>query len=130
MALNKKSLGPSILSLEKGTNEEVQKMELDKFAGVVNSSDGTTMICFTTKEIPNKYFWASTSLYNFLADNIENAEYDEDTLCYSFPNDKVFITHKGKVPLKNDKSKSANVWSIQFNTKTKRMCKNNAVKNC
>ena len=114
MALNKKSLGPSILSLEKGTNEEVQKMELDKFAEVTNSSDGTYMICFTTKEVPNKYFWASTSLYNFLADNIINAEYDEDTLCYSFPDDKVFITHKGKTPLKNDKSKSANVWSITF----------------
>ena len=114
MALNKKSLGPNILSLEKGTNEEVQKMELDKFAEVENSSDGTIMICFTTKEVPNKYFWASTSLYNFLLDNIENAEYDEDTLCYSFPEDKVFITHKGKVPLKNDKSKSANVWLITF----------------
>ena len=114
MALNKKSLGPSILSLEKGANEEVQKMELDKFAKVVNSSDGTTMICFTTKEVPNKYFWASTSLYNFLTDNIENAKYDEDTLCYSLPEDKVFITHKGKVPLKSEKSKSANVWSITF----------------
>ena len=114
MALNKKSLGPSILSLEKGANEEVQKMELDKFAKVENSSDGTTMICFTTKEVPNKYFWASTLLYNFLTDNIENAKYDEDTLCYSFPEDKVFITHKGKVPLKSEKSKSANVWSITF----------------
>lgn len=113
MALNKKSLGPSILSLEKGASEEVQKMELDKFAEV-KDSDGTIMICFTTKERPEKYFWASTSLYNFLAENIENAEYDEDTLCYSFPEDKVFITHKGKVPLKKDKSKSANVWSITF----------------
>lgn len=114
MALNKKSLGPSILSLEKGTSEEVQRMELDKFAEVVNASDNSVMICFTTKEEPEKYFWASTSLYKFLADNIENAEYDEDTLCYSFPEDKVYVTHKGKVPLKNDKSKTANVWAITF----------------
>lgn len=112
MTLNKKSLGPSILSLEKGTSEEVQKMELDKFAVVENSLDDTSMICFTTKGIPEKYFWASTTLFNFLLDNIENAEYDENTLCYSFPDVKVFITHKGKVPLKSDKSKSANVWSI------------------
>lgn len=114
MALNKKSLGPSILSLEKGKNEEVQKMELDKFAKVENHSDDTFMICFTTKERPEKYFWASTSLFNFLADNIENAEYDENTFCYSFPDDKVFITHKGKVQLKSDELKSANVWSITF----------------
>lgn len=114
MTLNKKSLGPSILSLEKGVNEEVNNMELDKFAKITNFSDGSIMICFTTKEVPNKYFWASTTLYNFLFDNIENAEYDEDTLCYSFPEDKVFITHKGKTPLKSDKTKSANVWSIKF----------------
>lgn len=114
MALNKKSLGPSILSLEKGNNEEIQKFELDCFAKVTNASDNTDMICFTTKDEPNKYYWASTTLYKFLDENIENAEYDDDTLCYSFPEDTVYITHKGKVPLKNDKSKTANVWSITF----------------
>lgn len=110
---NRKSLGTSLLALEKGTNEEVQKMHLDKFALVENKSDETVMICFTTKESPKKYFWASTSLYNFLTDNVEIASYDADNDCYSFDED-VIITHAGKAPLKNDKSKTANVWKIQF----------------
>lgn len=113
MALNKKSLGPSILSLEKGASEEVQNMTLESFAQVVNSTDGTTMVAFTTEE-SDKYFWASTSLKNFLEDNFDAAEPVDDTGVLHFPEDKVYITHMGKTPLKNDKSKTANVWKITF----------------
>lgn len=112
MALNKKSLGTAILSLEKGVNEEVQKMHLNEFAKVENNADGTIMVCFTVTEEPEKYFWASTSLYNFLTDNVENAKYNPDRDTYSFPEDEVIISHCGKTTLKSDKSKSANVWKI------------------
>lgn len=110
--LNKKTLGTSLLSNEKGTNEEINNCHLDKFALVDNKSEGTVMICFSVKEIPGKYFWASTSLYDFLYVNVENAEYDGDELTYSFPEDEVIITHCGKTPLKSDKTRSANVWKI------------------
>lgn len=112
MALNKKSLGPSILSKEKGNVEEVKGMTLHSFAIVPNNEDGTTMVAFSTNEAEDKYFWASTSLKNFLEDNVENAEDYDDTGVYHFPEDTVTITHCGKTPLKNDKSKSANVWKI------------------
>ena len=113
MALNKKSLGPAILSKEKGTNEEISDnfYTLNEFALLENGEE--TMICFTVEEIPDKYFWASTTLFDFLYDNIENAEPDEERLTFSFPEDEVAIKHTGKVPLKNDKTKSANTWKIE-----------------
>ena len=113
MALNKKALGTSILTNVKGTNEEIVTCTLDKFALVENKNEGTTMICFTVKEHEGKYFWASTSLYDFLNDNVENAVFDENDLTYEFPDDEVIITHCGKTPLKSDKTRSANVWRIE-----------------
>lgn len=113
MALNKKSLGTAVLSLTKGENEAVKGMKLKEFALVENKADESVMICFSTEETPDTYYWASTSLFNFLSDNVENAEYDEDRDSYSFPEDTVIITHMGKTPLKSDKSKTANVWKIQ-----------------
>lgn len=111
--LNKKALGTSILTNVKGTNEEIVTCTLDKFALVENKAGGTTMICFTVKEHEGKYFWASTSLYEFLNDNVENAVFDENNLTYEFPDDEVIITHCGKTPLKSDKTRSANVWRIE-----------------
>lgn len=113
MALNKKALGTSILTNVKGTNEEIVTCTLDKFALVENKNEGTTMICFTVNEHAGKYFWASTSLYEFLNDNVENAVFDENNLTYEFPDDEVIITHCGKTPLKSDKTRSANVWRIE-----------------
>lgn len=116
MALNKKSLGSSLLSLEKASNDELLggRFSLNSFAVVHNNVDDTDMICFTVAEKPENYFWASTSLYTFLNDNIENAEYDDDSITYSFPEDDVFIEYAGKTQLKNDASKSCNVWKITF----------------
>lgn len=113
MALNKKALGTSILTNVKGTNDEIVNCTLDKFAVVENKNEGTTMICFTVKEHEGKYFWASTSLYEFLNDNVENAVFDGNYLTYEFPDDEVIITHCGKTPLKSDKTRSANVWRIE-----------------
>lgn len=113
MALNKKSLGPSILSLNKGKNEAIQAMHLKGFAKLENASTSDEMICFTTEETPDTYYWASSGLYNFLNDNIENADFDSDSLTYSFPEDEVIITHLGKVQLKSDKNKSCNKWKIE-----------------
>lgn len=112
MALNKKTLGTTLLSNEKGTNEEIKGCHLDKFAIVENKADGTEMICFSVKEISGKYFWASTSLYEFLIDNVENALYDDNEITYSFPEDEVVITYCGKTPLKSDKFRTANTWKI------------------
>ena len=114
MALNKKALGTSILTNVKGTNEEIVTCRLDKFAVVENKTDGSIMICFTVKEHEGKYYWASTSLYEFLKDNFENAVFNENDLTYEFPDDEVIITHCGKTPLKSDKTRSANVWRIEF----------------
>ena len=113
MALNKKALGTSILTNVKGTNEEIVTCTLDKFGVVENKTDGTTMICFTVKEHEGKYFWASTSLYEFLNDNVENAVFDENELTYEFSDDEVIITYCGKTPLKSDSTHSANVWRIE-----------------
>lgn len=113
MALNKKALGTSILTNVKGTKEEIVTCTLDKFGVVENKNDGTTMICFTVKEHEGKYFWASTSLYEFLSDNVENAVFDENDLTYELPDDEVIITHCGKTPLKSDELRSANVWRIE-----------------
>lgn len=114
MALNKKSLGTLLLQLTKGANEVLLNNEftLDRFA-IVNENGDEEMICFTVQEIEGTYFWASTLLFDFLKDNIENAIWDDETLSYNFSEeDVVKITYEGKVPLKNDPQKSCNVWKI------------------
>lgn len=114
MALNKKSLGTLLLQLTKGANEVLLNNEftLDRFA-IVNENGDEELICFTVKEIEDTYFWASTLLFDFLKDNVENAIWDDETLSYSFSEeDVVTITYEGKVPLKNDPQKSCNVWKI------------------
>lgn len=114
MALNKKSLGTLLLQKDKGANEELEGKEytLDEFA-VVNENTEEEMICFTVQEIEGKYFWASTLLYDFLKDNVENSIWDDETLAYHFSDeDVVTIKYEGKVQLKSDASKSCNVWKV------------------
>lgn len=114
MALNKKSLGTLLLQAEKGANEELADKEytIDKFA-IVNDGTEDEMICFSVKENEGKYYWASTLLYDFLKDNVENAIWSDETLAYHFADDDVVtVRHDGKVPLKNDASKSCNVWKV------------------
>lgn len=115
MALRKSTLGPSILLLVKGEVEEIKANTLNNFAVVDNSANGDTMVAFTVKETPDKYYWASTTLKNFLLDNTDLAEEFDDTGVHHFPDDTVVITHEGKTPLKSDKSKSANVWKVDVN---------------
>ena len=113
MALNKKSLGTLLLQKNKGNNEILlnQEVTLDSFASV--NEDAEEMICFTVKEFEDTYFWASTLLFDFLKDNIENAIWDDDTMSYHFSEeDVVTIIYEGKVPLKNDATKSCNVWKV------------------
>lgn len=114
MGLNKKSLGTLLLQNEKGANEELSDKEytIDEFA-IVNENHEEEMICFSVVEKPNVYFWASTLLFEFLKDNIENAIWSDEKLAYHFaPEDVVTVRHDGKVPLKNDKTKSCNVWKV------------------
>lgn len=113
MALIKKSLGTLLLQKNKGNNEILlnQEVTLDSFASV--NEDAEEMICFTVKEFEDTYFWASTLLFDFLKDNIENAIWDDDTMSYHFSEeDVVTIIYEGKVPLKNDATKSCNVWKV------------------
>ena len=112
---NKKSLGPAILNLTKGANEELteKNYELNEFATIVNSETGETMIAFTVKENPDKYYWASTGLYAFLSDNTEVGIYDEERLSYTF-DEPVYITYEGKRTLKSDKNKQCNIWKLNF----------------
>lgn len=113
MALNKKSLGTLLLQKNKGNNEILleQEVTLDSFASV--NEDAEEMICFTVKEFEDTYFWASTLLFDFLKDNIENAIWDDNTMSYHFSDeDVVKIIYEGKVPLKNDATKSCNVWKV------------------
>lgn len=114
MALKKRKLGTALLQLEKGSNELLADRyhSLNEFA-VVNEGLETEMICFTVQDYEGVYFWASTLLYDFLKDNVDVAEYDEDTMSYSFPDDLVEIMHAGKVPVKSDPTKSCNVWKIR-----------------
>lgn len=114
MALNKKSLGTLLLQLTKGANDVLANSEftIDEFA-IVNENGDEEMICFTVKEIKDTYFWASTLLFDFLKDNIENAIWSDETLAYHFVDeDVVTIKYEGKVPLKNDPNKSCNVWKV------------------
>ena len=112
---NKKSLGPVILNYEKSTNEELMQKnyEIDEFALVINSETKEEMIAFTVKEILDKYFWASTGLYNFLSDNVDIGIFNEDRLSYKFE-EKLFVTYGGKKTLKSDKNKQCNIWKINF----------------
>ena len=112
---NKKSLGPVILNYEKSTNEELteKNYEIDEFALVINSETKEEMIAFTVKELPGKYFWASTGLNNFLSDNVDIGIFEEDRLTYKFE-EKVFVTYCGKKTLKSDKNKQCNIWRINF----------------
>ena len=112
---NKRSLGPIILNYEKSTNEELMQKnyEIDEFALVINSETKEVMIAFTVKEILDKYFWASTGLYNFLSDNVDIGIFNEDRLSYKFE-EKVFVTYGGKKTLKSDKNKQCNIWKINF----------------
>ena len=112
---NKKSLGPAILNLTKGANEELigKNYELNEFALVTNTVTNEEMIAFTVKEKPEQYFWASTTLFNFLSDNLDVGLYDNNSLSYKFE-EKVFVTYEGKKELKSDKNKSCNIWKINF----------------
>ena len=66
MALNKSSLGPTILNLEKNNNALLVDVTLNEFAVVNNSITKQKMIAFTVVEHPEYYFWASTALFTFL----------------------------------------------------------------
>ena len=112
---NKKSLEPAILKYEKGENELLmgKEYELDEFALVINSKTKEEMIAFTVTEFPEKYFWASTALNNFISDNVDIGIFDEDRLTYKFE-DKVYITYGGKKTLKSDGTKECNIWKINF----------------
>ena len=112
---NKKSLGPAILNYEKSKNEELvlKRFELDEFALVINLKTKEEMIAFSVKELPEKYFWASTGLNDFLSDNAVIGIFDEDRLTYKFE-EKVFITYCGKKALKSDETKQCNIWKINF----------------
>ena len=114
MALNKKTLGTLLLQLTKGANDLLanEDFTLDEFA-IVNEDTDDEMICFTVKEIEETYFWASTLLYDFLKDNVENGIFDDERLAYHFaPEDVVTIKYEGKVKLKNDATKECNVWKV------------------
>ena len=113
---NKKTLGSAILNYEKSKNEILmeKKYELDEFALLYNLKTKEELIAFTVTEFPEKYFWASTGLYNFIRDNVDIGIFDEDRLTYKFEN-KVFITYGGKKTLKSDENKQCNIWKINFN---------------
>ena len=112
---NKKSLGPAILNYEKSKNEILMQKnyELDEFALIINNETKDEMIAFTVKELPEKYFWASTGLNDFISDNVDIGIFDEDRLTYKFE-EKVFVTYCGKKTLKSDKNKQCNIWKINF----------------
>ena len=112
---NKKSLGPAILNYEKSKNELLmgKEYELDEFALVINLKTNEEMIAFTVKELPEKYFWASTGLNNFISDNVDIGIFDDDRLTYTFE-EKVCITYGGKKKLKSDETKQCNIWKINF----------------
>ena len=112
---NKKSLGPAILNYEKSTNEELMEKnyELNEFALIINNETNEEMIAFTVKEFPEKYFWASTALNNFISDNVDIGIFDEDRLTYKFEYN-VYITYGGKKTLKSDETKQCNIWKINF----------------
>ena len=112
---NKKSLGPAILNYEKSKNEILmgKEYELDEFALVINLKTKEEMIAFTVTEFPEKYFWASTGLNNFISDNVDIGIFDEDRLTYKF-GEKVLITYCGKKTLKSDETKQCNIWKINF----------------
>lgn len=119
MEFNLNALGSALLQMDKGKNEELSDKfyTLDFFSSVNNKATGENMICFSVEEIEGKYFWASTSLYELLADNVDIADEDPEARALYFSNYEVKIKYNGKTPLKNDPSKSCNVWKFQVNKK-------------
>lgn len=144
MALVRKSLSTSLLNAyTKGSNELLEEdfHIIDEFAFLpqrTKKDDETgevtivndDMLCFSVKDIPETYFWASTGLYDFLIDQIEAYEnnpasipevkYNEERKTYYFDKDEngnaieVPVKHGGKVKLKSDATKSCNTWIINI----------------
>ena len=112
---NKSSIGPVILNYEKSVNEELSEKfyEVDEVALVIKLDTKEEMVAFTVKELPEKYFWASTGLKNFISDNIDVATFDEERNTYKF-DEPFFTKYCGKKVLKSDKNKSCNIWKINF----------------
>lgn len=119
MEFNLNAMGSALLQLEKGKNEELQDKfyTLDFFAVIDNKATGETMICFSVEEIEGKYFWASTSLFELLMDNAGIATEDPEARALYFEYHEVKIKYNGKTPLKNDPTKSCNVWKFNVNKK-------------
>ena len=119
MEFNLNALGSALLQMDKGKNEDLSDnfYTLDFFASVDNKSTGENMICFSVEEIEGKYFWASTSLYELLSDNVAIAEEDPEARALYFSNYEVKIKYNGKT-LKSDPSKSCNVWKFQVTKKS------------
>ena len=119
MEFNLNALGSALLQMDKGKNEELSDKfyTLDFFSSVNNKATGENMICISIEEIEGKYFWASTSLYELLSDNVPIADEDPEARALYFSNYEVKIKYNGKTPLKNDPSKSCNVWKFQVNKK-------------
>lgn len=144
MALVRKSLSTSLLNAYvKGSNELLEEdfHIIDEFAFLPQRTkkDAETgevtivnddMLCFSVKDIPETYFWASTGIYDFLIDQIEAYEnnpasipevkYNEERKTYYFDKDEngnvieVPVKHGGKVKLKSDATKSCNTWIINI----------------
>lgn len=108
------AFGSALLQMEKGKSEELSDnfYTLDFYASVDNKATGENMICFSVEEIEGKYFWASTSLYDLLRTNIPHATEDSEARALYFEKHVVKIKYCGKTPLKNDPSKSCNVWKF------------------
>ena len=107
-------LGTSLLQLEKASSEELGDdfHKIEYFADIDNSATGEKMICFTVEDMPEKYFWASSSLFDILFKNETRALEDPNTRALYFPRHEISVKHAGKVPLKKDPSRTCNTWKI------------------
>lgn len=99
---------------EKGELEEIidKEFTLDTFSDTVNG-EGEVLISFNVKEIPDKFFFASGTLKDFICDNITD---NEDIVRldggYQFaPSDGIVsVTYEGKKQSKN--KRMYNSWRV------------------
>lgn len=109
------ALSTGLLNLDKAPSEELSDdfHKIEYFYSMENKSTGEIMICFSVEDKPDKYFWASSSLFELLFKNVSRAVTDPEMRALYLPRHEVYVKHAGKVPLKKDPSKTCNNWKIE-----------------
>lgn len=105
MALITKSIDKSrVFNLEKGELKEIENKTLEMTAFTFfENADGEVVTAFTTKEIPDKFYFGSGVVKDFLVDNINEVPTEPDGTRVFAEEDHVYVRFCGKKLSKNNR---------------------------